>query len=203
MTEPNPYDPPVSNPNADPKTQGQALYQAYRGRARTIRLVSVLLLLFSLFFLGAGLNLLMEGLRSWSQANSDLRIYQYPERVAAGYREHAFLGLGFALPCLLLSIINSAITVGLWRFQGWPRRVTGVQGYIVLVLGSLFACYYMYLYRGDTGAVPAIFPGLILVLLSAFIRSRRSVVVCSQAFRDARAEMRGTRQRSPLEHPGS
>ena len=117
MKEPNPYAPPVSDPGALPQTHGQDLYQAYRGRARTIRVVSVLLLLFSLFSLAAGLRLVNEGLDSWRESNGDLRVYQHPDLVAAGHREHALLALGFALPCLLLFIINSASTVGLWRFQ--------------------------------------------------------------------------------------
>jgi hypothetical protein len=183
--------------------QAQELYQASLGRARLIRAVSLMLFLFSLFFLGAGLNLAKEGLDSWRRGNGDLHIYQHPDLVAAGHREHAYLALGFALPCLLLFIVNSAVTVGLWRFQAWPRRIMGVQGYLYLVLGSLFAGYYFFRYAGDTGAVPAIFPGLILALLSVFIRTRRSVAVCSQAFRDARAASRGTSNRSAIEHPGS
>jgi hypothetical protein len=47
--------------------------------------------------------------------------------------------------------------------------------------------YEQYLW-GDFAGVPAIFPGLVLVLLAGFVRARRSSVVCSDAYRKALAE---------------
>ncbi len=168
-----------------------------------IRVLAALLIVFSLYFLAAGLIVVNQGLQYWRESVSDLRIYQNPELRAASCREHAFESFAIGFVIFLVFIADFAIGVGLWRFRGWPRRATAVLGSILLVAGLVFACWFAYRYQGDTGAFPCTIPGLLLIFLFGFIRSGRSVVVCSQAFRDARAEVRGKRDRSALEQTGS
>ena len=67
MTKENPYSPPVSDSNAEPQTEGQAFYETYRGRARVIRVLAALLIVFSLYFLAAGLIVVNQGLHYWRE----------------------------------------------------------------------------------------------------------------------------------------
>ena len=92
MTEPNPYVSAGFRSQGRRQTEGQGLYQAYRGRARTIRVVSVLLLLFSLYLPG-------RRARGWSMRVSTRGASRTATcgfmhtrmLVAAGHREHAVL----------------------------------------------------------------------------------------------------------------
>jgi hypothetical protein len=182
----NPYAPPRAELGTEPMSKGAALVRAYRWRARAIRGVATVHLALGLWFLVLGLFIMAYNaeaipalIRDWVGPEGASR---YPHNKSP---EDFGVGLLFLL---LVGAPNSALGVGLWRLRRWPGRLAAAQAWLFLATGISVAIYDVIRYN-DFGGVRAVFPGLVLVMLAGFVRSPRSLVVCSQAYRQALAEV--------------
>ena len=104
----------------------------------------------------------------------------------------ALVAFGVGIVALIFGGLSLGAGVGLWRLRPLAGRLATWQGFFLLAVGFSVAMYAMVSW-GDASGVVAMVPGLVLLLLAGFIRSRRSLVVCSDAYRDALAEVSHTR----------
>ncbi len=118
----NPYAPPVEVRRAPASAEAQVMYTAHRVRARLLRAVAVLHLLFALYLIAMGITELVRGVASWRSSTGDLREYARPDLVAANYRRHAFEAFAIGFGGFSLGALNVAIGIGLWRFRPWPAH---------------------------------------------------------------------------------
>jgi hypothetical protein len=119
-----------------------------------------------------------DSIRDWTMN------FKYPAEVARADRIRSLQHLGLGLLLVFLGLLNGVLGVGLWRLKSWTSKIATVQGYALLILGFLIAMYFVLL-RNDFAQVPLVLPGLILVLLAGFIRTKRSMDVLSPRFHDA------------------
>jgi hypothetical protein len=192
-TQENPYAAPLAGRRVQASAEAEAMYRAHRSRARALRVIAVLHLLFSLYLITIGIVGLVGGIQAWRSSMGDLREYAHPDLVAADYRRDAFVAFAASVGGFSFGALNLVIGIGLWRFRPWTARLTTTHAYLLLALALLFgACtiYWWGEYSYGAGSLLFVLP---IVLLSIFVRSRKSSMVCSQAYRDALAEVRGAR----------
>jgi F0F1-type ATP synthase assembly protein I len=189
----NPYAPPLEVRRAQASAEAEAMYTAHRARARMLRAVAVLHLLFALYLTTLGIVGLVGGIASWRSSTDDLREYAHPDLVAARYRRDAFVAFAISFGGFSLGALNVAIGFGLWRFRRWPARLTVIQAYLLVALALLFGACTIYWWGEYSYGVGSLLFVLPIMLLSNFVRSRKSSMVCSQAYRDALVEVKGAR----------
>jgi hypothetical protein len=189
----NPYAAPRIENSVDAESPAELLVRDYRGRARAIRSIALLHVVFASFLIPAAINATAEGFDRWNKSIRALKgPYTYPELVSAGHRNHALLAFGIGIVVLIVGGLSIGVAVGLWRFRRWAGRLATGQGFFVVAVGIAVAMYQL-INWGDPSGGGWMLPGLVLVVLAGFVRSRRSVVVCSDTYRNARAEVAHTK----------
>ncbi len=89
---------------------------------------------------------------------------------------------------LNINAFSVAIAVGLWRLRHWAGRLARLQGFFLLALGLATAAHQLFS-LGEPSGLVWMLPGVVLLFLAGFVRSPRSLVVCSDAYRNARTEV--------------
>ena len=178
--EANPYAPPRTGSYTDSGSPAELLVRRYRGRARAIATVAMLHLIFAFCLIPAVIGPIIGGIDTWSR----------PERALNPKmgRFEALVAFAMGIVSLILGGLSVGVAVGLWRFRRWAGRLAGLQAFLLLALGFSMAMYQLSS-SGEPSGFGWILPGVVFLLLAGFVRSRRSSVVCSEAYRIARAEV--------------
>jgi hypothetical protein len=175
----NPYAPPRTEAHTDSVSPAESFVRNYQGRARAIRAVATLHFFFALCLMPAVFGPIIGGIDTWSR----------PERALNPKmgRFEALVAFAMGIVSLIVDGFSIGVAVGLWRFRRWAGRLAMLQAFLLLALGSSMATYQLYS-SGEPSSGLWLLPGVVLLLLAGFIRSRRSLVVCSYAYRKARTE---------------
>jgi hypothetical protein len=175
----NPYAPPSTESRTCSGSPAELLVRRYRGRARAIATVAMLHLIFALCLMLIAMGPIVGGMDTWSR----------PERALNPKmgRFEAVVALAMGIFSLILGGLSVSVAVALWRLCGSAGRLATLQAFLLLALGLSIAMYQL-ISAGEPSGGWWVLPGVLLFLLAKFIRSRQSLLVCSEAYRSARAE---------------
>jgi hypothetical protein len=188
----NPYAPPQGGSRTLPISPAELLVRDYRGRARTIRALAVFHFLFATFVILISIALVALAVFYWTELLADLNgQVVHPKQWWSRHRSDIFWCLVSAVVLLTIGGASAGVGIGLWMFRRWAGWLAIGQAFFVFVTGSSM-CLYDLSVAGAASGVGWVIPGLILLLLGGFVRSQRSALVCSDAYRDARAKIKLT-----------
>jgi hypothetical protein len=175
----NPYAPPNTESHTGSGSAAEFLVRRYRGRARAIATVAMLHLIFALCLMLVAIGPIVGGIDIWSR----------PERALNPKmgRFEAVIALAMGVFSLILGGLSAGVAVALWRLRGSAGRLATLQAVLLLAFGLSIAMDQL-ISAGEPSGGWWVLPGVLLFLLARFIRSRRSLLICSEAYRSARAE---------------
>jgi hypothetical protein len=174
----NPYAPPNTESHTSSGSPAELLVRRYRGRARAIAAVAMLHLIFALCLMLIAIGPIVGGIDIWSR----------PERALNPKmgRFEAVVALVVGIFSLILGGLSAGVAVALWRLRGWAGRLATLQAFLLLAFGLSIAIYQV-ISAGEPSGGWWVLPGVLLFLLAKFIRSPRSLFVCSEVYRSAHA----------------
>ena len=184
----NPYAPPHADPYQELAPRSEASLGNHRSRVRVLRMLAMMHIFFSLLSTAAVITSIARVARDW---NEPIRYQDGPllhPEPSARRRNDAVFALGVATFALMFGGLSLAVGVALWRLRRRAGKLAMVQVFFLLALGLSTGTYQLFTSVDPSGFAWMV-AGIVLYPLAEFTRSRRSVVVCSDAHWNCRTEV--------------